>query len=262
MARLRARFGGERLRDRVPALWRFGWRGWLLPVALLLTAAEQIYLIEGDPTWGTWLIPLIAIPCLVAAVVLFGARLFAHLKPSGWQFPAIRLNRRVLATTLCVGLAALLLTPAVWSAIPGLQNITQDLPIAGTDQQGAGGGATTINVDTALISYLEAHQGSTKYLVAVSSANQASSIILATNKPVMALGGFSGSDPILTTSQLAALVANNTVRYFLLGGGRFGGGGGGPGGGQSSLTSWVTSNCTAVSSSDAGTSGLYYCSGS
>ena len=115
------------------------------------------------------------------------------------------------------GLAALLLTPAVWSAIPGLQNITQDLPIAGTDQQGASGGATTINVDTALVSYLEAHQGSTKYLVAVSSANQASSIILATNKPVMALGGFSGSDPILTTSQLAALVANNTVRYFLLG---------------------------------------------
>ena len=122
------------------------------------------------------------------------------------------------------------------------------MPIAGTDQQGAGGGATTLNVDTALISYLEAHQGSTEYLVAVSSANQASSIILATNKPVMALGGFTGSDPILTTSQLAALVANNTVRYFLLDGGRFGGGGGG---GQSSLTSWITSNCTAVSASDA-----------
>ena len=41
-------------------------------------------------------------------------------------------------------------------------------------------------------------------------------IILATNKPVMSLGGFGGSDPILTTSQLAALVANGTVRFFLL----------------------------------------------
>ena len=59
---------------------RFGWRGWLLPIALLLTAAEQISLIEGDPTWGAWLIPLIALPCLVAAVLLFGARLFAHLR--------------------------------------------------------------------------------------------------------------------------------------------------------------------------------------
>ena len=38
---------------------------------------------------------------------------------------------------------------------------------------------------------------------------------LATNKPVMALGGFSGSDPILTTSQWAALVANSwRVLFF------------------------------------------------
>jgi hypothetical protein len=32
----------------------------------------------------------------------------------------------------------------------------------------------------------------------------------------MSLGGFSGSDPILTTNQLASLVANGTVRFFLL----------------------------------------------
>jgi hypothetical protein len=61
----------------------------------------------------------------------------------------------------------------------------------------------------------------------------------------MALGGFSGSDPILTTDQLAALVANGTVRYFLINGT-----GGGPGGGQSELTTWITQNCTAVPSSE------------
>src|SRR5450755_967867 len=81
------------------------------------------------------------------------------------------------------------------------------------------------------------------YLVA--SSNEADAIILATNQPVMALGGFSGSDPILTTAQLAALVQNGTVRYFLLGSN---GGGGGPGGGQSTLTTWVTQHCTTVSS--------------
>jgi 4-amino-4-deoxy-L-arabinose transferase-like glycosyltransferase len=100
----------------------------------------------------------------------------------------------------------------------------------------------------------------------------ADSIILATNKPVMALGGFGGSDPILTTDQLAALVSQGTVRYFLLG--SFGGGGlpppqfledipgqfqelirdrsggrGGFGGQQSALTSWVTQHCTAVPAS-------------
>ncbi|HLW03072.1 MAG TPA: glycosyltransferase family 39 protein [Ktedonobacterales bacterium] len=231
-----------------------GWRGWLLPLALVATAIEQIYLIETDPTWGVWLIPLIAIPCIAAAVVLFAARLLMYLRPADLRFTAIRFNQRVLATTLCVALAALLLTPAVWSAIPGLNNVVQDLPIAGASQQGAGGG-TALNIDTALISYLEAHQGSAKYLVAVSSAQEASSIILATNKPVMALGGFTGSDPILTTSELAKLAADGVVRYFLVGGG------GGPGGGQSSLTSWITSHCTLVSSSQAGASNLYYYSG-
>src|SRR2546425_10212017 len=41
----------------------YGWRGWLLPLALLLTALEQIHIIISNPTWGMWLIPLIAIPC-------------------------------------------------------------------------------------------------------------------------------------------------------------------------------------------------------
>ncbi len=230
---------------------RSGWRGWLLPIALLLTAFEQISLIESDPSWGTWLIPLIAVPCIIAALVLFAARLLPLLRPS---IP--RINPRLLAPAFCLGLAALLLTPAVWSAIPAIQDITQDLPIAGASQQGAAGGPTALNVDTALITYLETHQGSAQYLVAVSSAQEASAIILATNKPVMALGGFTGSDPILTTSQLVALVAKGTVRYFLLNG--FGGGG--PGGGQSSLTSWVTQHCAAVSSSQySGSGSLYDC---
>src|SRR5713101_5096790 len=48
----------------------YGWRGWLLPLALMLTALEQIHIILSDPSWGMWLIPLIAIPCALAAVIL------------------------------------------------------------------------------------------------------------------------------------------------------------------------------------------------
>ena len=137
--------------------------------------------------------------------------------------------------------------------------------------------------DTALIRYLEAHQGTSKYLVATASSMNAESIIIATGKPVMALGGFSGSDQILTTRQLAALVKAGTVRYFLVGSGGFGGppsgsgfaprsasagastsatkngaatgsptgNGGGLGGprGNSALTQWVTAHCTVVPSS-------------
>jgi 4-amino-4-deoxy-L-arabinose transferase-like glycosyltransferase len=248
----------------VVVMWRdyrrSGWRGWLLPVALLLTALEQIHIITSNTAWGTWLIPIIAIACGLAAVILFVARLL----------PRLKFSTRVLAPALCAGLLALMLTPAIWSAVPAIENIADNLPIAGPSQQfgggGPGGGTSTnqgsttasrqqaanggpgedSSANTALIRYLETNQGSAKYLVAVASSNQADSIILATNKPVMALGGFSGSDPILTTSQLATLVSNGTVRFFLLNGS---GGSGGPGGGQSSLTTWVTQHCTAVSSS-------------
>src|SRR6266705_308617 len=214
---------------------RSGWRGWLLPLALLLTALEQIHIIVSDPSWGTWLIPLIAIPCALAAVILFAARLV----------PRLRHNVRVLAPALCLGLLALLLTSAVWSTIPVLANAASMLPTAGPSGQSAGGLGGSSTTNTALIRYLQAHRGSAKYLVAVVSSNEADSIILETNQPVMALGGFSGSDPILTTTQLAALVKSGTVRYFLLNGS----GGGGPGGGQSALITWITQHSKVVPSS-------------
>jgi 4-amino-4-deoxy-L-arabinose transferase-like glycosyltransferase len=66
----------------------------------------------------------------------------------------------------------------------------------------------------------------------------ASPLIIKTGEPIMALGGFSGSDKVLTNQQLAELVKNKTVRYFLMGGGM---------GGQQA-NSWVTQSCTAVNS--------------
>jgi 4-amino-4-deoxy-L-arabinose transferase-like glycosyltransferase len=261
---------------------RRGWRGWLLPVALILTAAEQIYIINAQPAWGTWLIPVIAVACGVAALALVIARLV----------PGFARRERtpvLLKAVVVLGLIGVLLTPVIWSAAPGIQNVVQDLPSAGPSGEGGfGGGLGNTTTDAALIKYLEANQGSAKYLVATSNANSATSIILATNKPVMALGGFTGSDPILTTAQLQTLVKNGTIRYFLLGGGGagagtrggsfnsndlpaqirtqigargdrtgaptggFGGGiptGGVGGGSQSTVTSWVTQNCKVVSAS-------------
>ncbi len=193
----------------------------------------------SDPSWGTWLIPLIAIPCALAAVILLAARLI----------PRLKLGARVLAPALCLALLALMLTSAVWSTIPVLANEASSLPVAGASGQSGGGLGRSSSVDTALIRYLEAHRGNAKYLVAVVSSNEADSIILETNQPVMALGGFSGSDPILTTTQLVALVKSGAVRFFLLNGSGGGGPGGSPGGGQSALTTWITQHARVISSS-------------
>jgi 4-amino-4-deoxy-L-arabinose transferase-like glycosyltransferase len=206
---------------------------------------------------------------------------------------------RYVLPVLSVAVLGLMITPTVWAAIPVIQDTSVQLPVAGPTQQEGFGRIGVTNdgsgTNTALIRYLEAHQGNAKYLLATASSMTADSIILATNRPVMALGGFGGSDPILTTSQLAALVKSGTVRFFLLGsfGGGFqppsqnidqvpgqfrdfrGPGARGPGGQQSSLTSWVTQHYTTVSTSQlqssstgsgfgsgpGGASQLYDCSG-
>ena len=103
-------------------------------------------------------------------------------------------------------------------------------------------------IDNQLLQWLIANQGNAKYLVAVSSSQQADAIIIQTGLPVMATGGFSGSDPILTADSLAQLVANGTVRYFLVGGGGPGGGFGRDGAGFS-VTSWVEQHGTLVPAS-------------
>ena len=159
------------------------------------------------------------------------------------------LKTRFLSFALGVGVVAMLLTPTVWAAIPVFASTQGDTLVAGPSSISSntfGGGNTSASVNSKLISYLETHQGNAKFLVAVLSSKEADSIILATNKPVMALGGFGGSDPILTTSQLSTLVKNGTIRFFLINGS---GGGGFGGGSQSALTTWIEQHCKVVSSS-------------
>jgi 4-amino-4-deoxy-L-arabinose transferase-like glycosyltransferase len=101
---------------------------------------------------------------------------------------------------------------------------------------GGGGGAS----QQQLIDYLEANQGSSEFLLATSNANAAAPIVLATGKPVMALGGFLGSDPILTAQRFAGLVQSGAVRFVMAGGRGFGFGG------NSSVMTWVQQNCAQV----------------
>jgi 4-amino-4-deoxy-L-arabinose transferase-like glycosyltransferase len=115
---------------------------------------------------------------------------------------------------------------------------------------GGGGGGGGQSVSAGLVTYLEAHQGSATYLVAVDGSQTAASYILDTGKAVIAMGGFTGTDPAPTLTQFESLVATGQLHYVYLGGS---GGGAARGGGSSSTTStiqqWLTEHGTVVKAS-------------
>jgi hypothetical protein len=117
---------------------------------------------------------------------------------------------------------------------------------AGGSPGGAAGGLLNgSNPTAALTSLLK--QGSANYtwVAAAVGSNTAAGYQLATSSPVMAIGGFNGTDPSPTLAEFQRYVAEGQIHYFI-GGGRGGGGLGGPsgatGGTASQISAWVTSH--------------------
>ena len=120
------------------------------------------------------------------------------------------------------------------------------LPSGGTAGASGGGpgGATT---SAALSKLLETGASGYKWAAATVSSTSAASLELNSNGvPVMAIGGFTGSDPAPSLAEFKRLVAEHEIHYFI--GGGLGGGGGIGGAGSSDasqITSWVESHFTS-----------------
>ncbi|WP_062464055.1 glycosyltransferase family 39 protein [Demequina soli] len=95
----------------------------------------------------------------------------------------------------------------------------------------------------ALVQLLEQDASSYTWVAATVGANNASGYQLATGDPVMAIGGFNGSDPAPTLEEFQQYVAQGKVHYFI-GGGGFGGQNGGSEA-SSEIATWVEQNFTA-----------------
>ncbi len=114
-----------------------------------------------------------------------------------------------------------------------------------TGQRGAAGGLLDASTpDSALVSLLMKNADSYTWVAATVGANQAAGYQLATDRPVMALGGFNGSDPFPTLALFQQYVAEGTVHYFL-GGGGFGNQNGGSNDSQA-ISQWVEASFTAT----------------
>lgn len=102
-------------------------------------------------------------------------------------------------------------------------------------------GGMNAEVNKKLLNYLTKNNTGEKYLFATTDSTSAAPYIIKTGKPVMAMGGFSGSDPILTVSKLKAMIKKGEVKYFYLSGmGK---------GGQSDVITWIKENSKEIPSS-------------
>jgi 4-amino-4-deoxy-L-arabinose transferase-like glycosyltransferase len=149
------------------------------------------------------------------------------------------------------------------SALPGSFSTTGGSgPPAG--KRGTGGGGMSAGVSRATVSYLEAHQGSARYLVAAVSSGTAAGIALQTGRDVIDIGGFAGSDPSPSLAQLQSLVHSGQLRYVLLGRWQGAGATGSRTGATRARDRWIESHGKVVRTAGASSAGmtLYYLSSS
>ncbi|MET8947382.1 glycosyltransferase family 39 protein [Streptomyces sp. NPDC004542] len=108
---------------------------------------------------------------------------------------------------------------------------------------GVGGLLNGASVSSAAKKLLEADAGKYTWVAASIGSQNAASYQLATGEPVMAIGGFNGTDPSPTLAQFKKYVEQGRIHYFISGGGM---GGGTDSGTSSQITSWVQSNFKKV----------------
>jgi len=82
-------------------------------------------------------------------------------------------------------------------------------------------------------------------VAATVNSNSAAGYQLASDEPVMAIGGFNGTDPAPTLAQFEKYVSEGKIHYYISGGGAGGFGRGGTNDDSSKITSWVESHFTA-----------------
>jgi 4-amino-4-deoxy-L-arabinose transferase-like glycosyltransferase len=96
---------------------------------------------------------------------------------------------------------------------------------------------------------LKADASKYTWVAAAVGSNESAGYQLASGEPVMAIGGFNGTDPAPSLAQFEKYVSEDKIHYFIASGGGFGAGPGSTGGSSddaSLITSWVESHFTAT----------------
>ena len=243
----------------------------LLAATVAVTAVWSFSLLERTPAWHPGLRTLVLVGGLAISIALLAVG---------------QLNRRARAAVAAGALAFGLLGPSAYTLATAATPHSGAIPSAGpagagfafgrgpggaggafraaSPGNGAGGavgaggagglgGLLNGSRPTAdVVAVLQQNSDRYTWVAAAVGSNTAAGYQLATDDPIMAIGGFNGTDPAPTLEQFQAYVAAGRIHYFIAGGGRGFGGGGfagvGPGAGPTSatvgsqITAWVEAN--------------------
>ncbi|MEV0127604.1 glycosyltransferase family 39 protein [Dactylosporangium sp. NPDC050688] len=130
---------------------------------------------------------------------------------------------------------------------PGGAGTGGDAGTGGGGQRGAGGMGGLLNATTPsaeLVALLSQDAARYTWVGAAVGSHSASGYQLATQLPVMAIGGFNGSDPAPSLERFQQYVAAGEIHYFI-GGAGVGGRSNGGSSVSAEITAWVAANYTA-----------------
>jgi 4-amino-4-deoxy-L-arabinose transferase-like glycosyltransferase len=236
-----------------------------LDMGIAASAWLAIDLLARTPSFVPWLRAVIGVAAIVAIAANMALRMPRLRGRARLTVAAVAASVAVLAGPTAYSLATVgnaysggsfTAGPASASvggrAGPGAGGMARGMSLPGGGRPGGGGpgvggGAPNVapmKLSSQAIAYLEANQGSTKYLVAGDGSMTTAPLIIETGRAVMTIGGFNGSDPTPTVSELAAMVDKGELKYVLVS--ASGGGGPGGAGNQQAINRWVRAHATAV----------------
>ena len=212
----------------VPYIWKAYTRRthvwWIVPLTIATTTITSVIMLgyRNDWTILMWIVGVAGVAATGIAVILS-----PHI--------STRLQRTMIACAVISACAA----PIAYSISTVMAAHSGSIPTAGPNASAMN---NTNNeaafAEAALVKFLLANQRGATWIAAVDSANTSAPIQLSTKQPVMAIGGFNGSDSTLTLQSFKQLVATGKVRYYVVDNSSRGGG---PGG-NSDIAQWATSS--------------------
>ena len=204
--------------------------------AVLVTTILAAVLLARNSEWMPWLRAAVAVGGVGAAVLLLVAG---------------RLPRPVSRSVAALAVAACLAAPAVYSVATAATAHSGAIPSVGPARQGFGGFTGPGGLldspapGPALSATLSADAHDFTWVAATVGSNNAAGYQLASGAPVMAIGGFNGTDPSPTLEEFQRYVADRQIHYFIRGKMMIGHWGPSTGSSESSdIAEWVETHYT------------------